>query len=80
MEPASGRGGAPTLRKLRRIAARNAALARETELEMKWESPSWTDIRMDAEIGSYQNDFDVENNQIRAAQEPGGGPVPIDAD
>ncbi|MGA2449417.1 MAG: hypothetical protein ABTD50_12105 [Polyangiaceae bacterium] len=47
---------------------------------MKWESPSWTDIRMDAEIGSYQNDFDVENNQIRAAQEPGGGPVPIDAD
>ena len=24
---------------------------------MKWESPSWIDIRMDAEIGSYQSDF-----------------------
>ncbi len=27
-------------------------------LVMRWETPSFTEVRMDAEIGSYQDDFD----------------------
>jgi hypothetical protein len=26
-----------------------------------WEAPTFTEIRMDAEIGSYQDDFDGED-------------------
>jgi hypothetical protein len=25
---------------------------------MDWTTPAWTEIKMDAEIGSYQEDFD----------------------
>jgi hypothetical protein len=25
---------------------------------MDWTTPTWTEIKMDAEIGSYQEDFD----------------------
>jgi hypothetical protein len=31
---------------------------------MKWEQPAFDEIRMDAEIGSYQNDFDRERDPI----------------
>jgi hypothetical protein len=60
---------------------RKAAGAAAMELDMKWESPSWIDIRMDAEIGSYQSDFDVKkNNQPSTEQEPASASTPIDAD
>jgi hypothetical protein len=29
---------------------------------MTWESPSYVEVRMDAEIGSYQEDYDPANN------------------
>lgn len=29
--------------------------------EVLWETPSFVEIRMDAEIGSYQDDFDGED-------------------
>ena len=29
---------------------------------MEWTSPTWAEIKMDAEIGSYQEDFDPERN------------------
>lgn len=37
---------------------------------MKWEEPSFEEIKMDAEIGSYQNDFDRDRDPtplLRAA-------------
>lgn len=30
---------------------------------MIWESPSFVEMRMDAEIGSYQDDFDPSREQ-----------------
>jgi hypothetical protein len=29
---------------------------------MEWTSPTWTEIKMDAEIGSYQEDFDGDRD------------------
>ncbi len=34
---------------------------------MDWTTPSWTEIKMDAEIGSYQEDFDP--------RDPGRDPI-----
>jgi len=47
---------------------------------MKWESPSWIDIRMDAEIGSYQSDFVGEDNPLLAEQDDSGASPALDAD
>jgi hypothetical protein len=33
-------------------------------MTMKWESPSYVELRMDAEIGSYQDDLDPPNHPI----------------
>jgi coenzyme PQQ precursor peptide PqqA len=30
---------------------------------MTWEAPTFTEIRMDAEINSYQDDFDREREE-----------------
>ncbi len=32
-----------------------------SEQTLTWEAPAFVDIRMDAEIGSYQDDFDGED-------------------
>jgi hypothetical protein len=32
-----------------------------SEEALTWEAPAFVDIRMDAEIGSYQDDFDGED-------------------
>jgi hypothetical protein len=40
---------------------------------MKWEEPSFEEIKMDAEIGSYQNDFDRDRDHtpvLRGADSP----------
>jgi hypothetical protein len=29
---------------------------------MEWTSPTWTELKMDAEIGSYQEDFDGDRD------------------
>jgi hypothetical protein len=29
---------------------------------MEWTSPTWAEIKMDAEIGSYQEDFDGDRD------------------
>jgi hypothetical protein len=29
---------------------------------MEWTSPTWAEIKMDAEIGSYQEDFDTDRD------------------
>ena len=40
----------------------NKALDIATSQEApRWETPSFVEIRMDAEIGSYQDDFDSED-------------------
>jgi hypothetical protein len=31
---------------------------------MEWTTPTWTEIKMDAEIGSYQEDFEPERDPI----------------
>ena len=31
---------------------------------MTWETPSFVEVKMDAEINSYQDDFDREDNGI----------------
>lgn len=31
---------------------------------MTWESPTFVEIKMDAEINSYQDDFDREDSEI----------------
>ncbi len=31
--------------------------------EMIWETPSFVELRMDAEIGSYQDDFDPSREE-----------------
>jgi coenzyme PQQ precursor peptide PqqA len=31
---------------------------------MTWETPSFIEVKMDAEINSYQDDFDREDNGI----------------
>lgn len=36
---------------------------------MRWEKPSFVEIRMDAEIGAYQDDVDLPDAQtLQAAQ------------
>lgn len=38
---------------------------------MNWETPSWVEIKMDAEINSYQDDFrDVPDVRERPAEVP----------
>lgn len=45
---------------------------------MRWEKPSFVEIRMDAEIGSYQDDFDspdaqaLQTVQVRTEPETDG--------
>jgi hypothetical protein len=31
---------------------------------MEWTTPTWAEIKMDAEIGSYQEDFEPERDPI----------------
>ena len=31
---------------------------------MEWTTPTWSEIKMDAEIGSYQEDFDPGRDPI----------------
>jgi hypothetical protein len=31
---------------------------------MEWTTPTWSEIKMDAEIGSYQEDFEPERDPI----------------
>lgn len=33
----------------------------ETSQEALWETPTFVEIRMDAEVGSYQDDFDGDD-------------------
>ncbi len=44
---------------------------------MIWETPSFTELRMDAEIGSYQDDFDPSRDEPafveRDDREPAAG-------
>lgn len=47
---------------------------------MTWNSPSWIDIRMDAEIGSYQNDFDGEDNRALAEEQAADVPRATDVE
>jgi coenzyme PQQ precursor peptide PqqA len=42
---------------------------------MEWETPSFTEIDMSAEIGAYQGDFGPE-----PAEPPYGGPEPAQQD
>jgi hypothetical protein len=37
---------------------------------MEWTTPTWTEIKMDAEIGSYQEDFEPERDPIADADGP----------
>jgi len=38
---------------------------------MNWESPSFVEVKMDAEIGSYQDDFqDIPDVQEKSADAP----------
>jgi hypothetical protein len=37
---------------------------------MEWTTPTWTEIKMDAEIGSYQEDFDPTREPIAEEGEP----------
>ena len=37
---------------------------------MTWESPSFVDIRMDAEIGTYQEDYDPPNDGFCTSDPP----------
>jgi hypothetical protein len=43
--------------------------------EMNWETPSFVELRMDAEIGSYQDDFDPSRDEpaFALAEEPSIG-------
>ena len=43
--------------------ARNDALKTEVTSQdgLVWETPSFVEIRMDAEVGSYQDDFDGQD-------------------
>ena len=43
--------------------ARNDALKTEVTSQdgLVWETPSFVEIRMDAEVGSYQDDFDSDD-------------------
>jgi len=34
---------------------------------MEWTTPTWSEIKMDAEIGSYQEDFEPERDPIADA-------------
>ncbi len=38
---------------------------------MEWTTPTWAEIKMDAEIGSYQEDFEPTRDPIA---EPVAGP------
>jgi len=46
-------------------SVRNALLGCALEVTaMAWETPSFVEVKMDAEINSYQDDFDREDNGI----------------
>ena len=36
---------------------------------MEWSTPSWAEIKMDAEIGSYQEDFEPTRDPIVESDE-----------
>jgi hypothetical protein len=36
---------------------------------MEWSTPSWAEIKMDAEIGSYQEDFEPTRDPIVGSDE-----------
>jgi hypothetical protein len=38
-------------------------------MSMTWEAPAYREIRMDAEIGSYQEDFDGPNTPVVEAND-----------
>jgi hypothetical protein len=42
---------------------------------MEWTTPTWTEIKMDAEIGSYQEDFEPERDPIADADAQNAAPA-----
>jgi len=43
------------------VDTNEATNAGVTSQEARWETPTFVEIRMDAEIGSYQDDFDGDD-------------------
>lgn len=39
-------------------------------METKWERPSFVEIKMDAELGAYQDDFDPVRDPLFARPDP----------
>jgi len=53
-----------------RLSSRRETLARRREgTEMVWQAPTFVELRMDAEIGSYQDEFAPEEVPAFATRE-----------